>query len=289
MLRMSAVSSIARTTVLAVLAVAVPAAAVAQQRPLVTEDPETIGSGRILIEGGLDYLSDVEYPVSGLTGNLLRVPTMGISVGVSSIAELQLDGGFYDRLDVTDRQAAPLSGLLDFSGDQTSSVPDMFLATKVRFASESSARPAMGLRLATKVPIASNESGLGLDTTDFYASLLVGKTVRSLRIVGNAGIGILGDPTRGDHQNNMIVFGLSFARALTDRAEVVAEVNGRADTSEGDPPPGTESQTILRFGARFTQGSVRFDGAAIIGLLADDPPIGFTVGFTYVFNAFRVP
>jgi hypothetical protein len=33
----------------------VPAVALAQQRPLVTEDPETIGAGRVLIEGGVDY------------------------------------------------------------------------------------------------------------------------------------------------------------------------------------------------------------------------------------------
>ena len=35
-----------------------------------TEDPETIGSGRILIEAGLDYNRDVYYPLSGLRGNL---------------------------------------------------------------------------------------------------------------------------------------------------------------------------------------------------------------------------
>ena len=35
--------------------------AAAQQRPLVTEDPETIGAGRILIEGGIEY---VRFPVT---------------------------------------------------------------------------------------------------------------------------------------------------------------------------------------------------------------------------------
>ena len=37
----------------------------AQQRPLVTEDPETIGAGRLLIEGGIDYAHNQEYPLSG--------------------------------------------------------------------------------------------------------------------------------------------------------------------------------------------------------------------------------
>ena len=85
---------------------ALPAvAAAAQQRPLVTEDPETIGAGRVLLETGLDYGRGVEYPVSGLTGQLLRVPLIGVSVGISSIAELQFDGGLYNRLAITERDA----------------------------------------------------------------------------------------------------------------------------------------------------------------------------------------
>ncbi len=44
------------------------APAAAQQRPLVTEDPETIGAGNILIEGGFDAQREVVYPASGLTG-----------------------------------------------------------------------------------------------------------------------------------------------------------------------------------------------------------------------------
>src|SRR3954453_686283 len=89
----------------------------AQQRPLVTEDPETIGAGLVLIEGGFDQQHDVSYPASGLEGNLLRLPPLGVSFGVSSIAELQIDGGFYNRLDVISRSPAPLSPLLDFEGN----------------------------------------------------------------------------------------------------------------------------------------------------------------------------
>ncbi len=133
----------------------------AQQRPLITEDPETIGSGRLLFETGLDYESDAKYPLSGLTGNLLSVPTLGVSIGLSSIAELQLDGGLYQRLSITDQQPAPLSSLLDFTGDHTTSVKDIILATKIRMLSEKGNRPSLGVRFATRLPNASNESGLG--------------------------------------------------------------------------------------------------------------------------------
>ena len=66
-----------RTILLAAtLAFACATPTLAQQRPLVTEDPETIGSGLVLIEGGLDYENDIQYPVSGLQGNLIRLPTL---------------------------------------------------------------------------------------------------------------------------------------------------------------------------------------------------------------------
>jgi len=125
----------------------------AQQRPLVTEDPEPIGAGRVLLEGGIDFANDQQYPVSGLEGNLLRVPTIGISVGISSIAEFQIDGGLYDRLNINKRDPnAPLAAELTATGASTHDVSDVVVATKIRFLAETAGRPAIGIRFATKLP-----------------------------------------------------------------------------------------------------------------------------------------
>jgi hypothetical protein len=274
---------------LAAVLVAIPAAARAQQRPLVTEDPETIGAERVLLEIGFDYGLGVRFPASGLEGDRLRLPLVGVSVGLSSIAEIQIDAG-YQRLGITGTDsAAALADMVTATGDSTSDIDDIVMGTKIRLVSETGGRPAIGFRFATRLPNAGNESGLGLDTTDFLASVLVAKTVRSLRIAGNAGLGILGDPTRGDRQNDVVTYGLSLARALTTAAEVVAEANGRVDTRAGEPPPGTESRGEVRLGARYTVGGWRGDVAAIIGVTSLDPSIGAAAGFTYVFDAFRVP
>jgi hypothetical protein len=257
---------------------------------LVTEDPETIGSGLVLVEGGFDVQREVFYPVSGLQGNLLRVPVLGLSFGLSSIAELQLDGGLYNRLTVTDRRPAPLSSQLDFSGDRTTDVEDIVVGTKVRILSEKAGRPAIGIRFATRLPNAGNESGLGLDTTDFFATVLVGKTVQSVRIVGNAGLGILGDATRGDRQGDVLLYGLSVARAVRQGVEVVGEINGRySPTSEEATPPGTDDRAAMRLGARFTHRTVRLDSGIIVGMTSRDPSFGFTAGLTWVFRGFTVP
>ena len=266
-----------------------PLSASAQQRPLVTEDPETIGTGRILTEFGFDYGKDVSYPASGLEGNLLRLPLIGISIGVSSIAEVQIDGGFYNRLSITERNVAPLSDMLTATGDSTSDVEDWSMGMKVRLLSETTRRPTFGFRFATKLPNASNESGLGLDTTDFFASVLGAKTVQSIRFVGNFGMGILGDPTRGDRQNDVFTYGFSMARALTQAAEIVGEINGHIDTASGVAPPGTGSRGQVRLGARYTVGGWRGDAAILLGVTSRDPSIGFAAGFTYVFNAFTLP
>jgi hypothetical protein len=279
---------IAVLTLLGVLAL--PWRVAAQQRPLITEDPEPIGAGRVLLEGGVDAAHGVEYPVSGLKGNLWRIPSVGISIGISSIAELQIDGGLYDKLHITDRRIAPLSNLLTIGTDTTThDVEDTVVATKIRFMSETAGRPALGVRFATKLPNASNESGLGLDTTDFYMTLLGAKTVQSIRVVGNFGFGILADPTIGNRQNDVLVYGLSFARAMTQQTEIVGELVGRISTRSGDPFPGTESRGLLKIGGRYTYSSVRFDAAAYVGLTSIDPTIGFTAGVTYVFSAFKIP
>ena len=266
-----------------------PGTAFAQQRPLVTEDPEVLTAGLVLIEAGVDLQRDVFYPASGLQGNLLRAPVLGVSIGLSSIAEIQVDGGFYNRLTVTSRETAPLSSKLDFTGNQTNDIEDLVVATKIRVLSETPGRPAIGLRFATRLPNASNESGLGLDTIDFLASVLVGKTVQSIRVVGNVGVGILSDPVRGDRQNDVLTYGLSIARAVLEGVEVVGEVNGRANFRDAqDTPPGTETRAAMRAGLRFTRGTVRLDSGVIVGMTSRDPNIGFTAGVTWVFRGFTI-
>jgi hypothetical protein len=278
-----------RVSAIVMVLAACASSAHAQQRPLVTEDPETIGAGLVLLEGGIDEQRDVFFPASGLQGNLLRFPTLGVSFGISSIAELQIDGGLYDRLSITSRRDAPLSNQLDFTGDRTHGLEDILVATKIRLLPETPARPAFGVRLATKLPNASNESGLGLDTTDFYASALLGKTVQSIRFVGNVGLGILGDPVRGDRQNDVLIYGLSIARAVRQGLEVVGEVNGRLDTRGGTAPIGTESRGAMRIGGRFTRSTLRADAGLIFGMTSRDPSIGVTAGLTWVFKGFTIP
>ncbi len=118
--------------------------------------------------------------------------------------------------------------------------------------------------------------------------MLVGKTTKSIRVVGNIGLGILGDPTRGDNQNDVLDLGVSVARAVKEGVEIVGEVNGRISTRGGTPPVGTEDRGMMRLGGRFTHGPARIDAGLLVGMTSRDPSFGFTAGVTYVFKAFDV-
>jgi hypothetical protein len=154
---------------------------------------------------------------------------------------------------------------------------------------ETEGRPSFGLRLATKLPNASNETGLGLDTLDFSATLLAAKTTGSRRYVGNLGLAILGDPLRGDRQFDVLLYGFSLAQALREGLEVVGEVHGQLQWAWDYPPPGAESRATLRGGLRYTRGAGRVDAGLLVGTTSRDPGIGFTVGYTHVLDAFTPP
>jgi len=178
--------------------------------------------------------------------------------------------------------------MLSLDGDSTADVEDVVIGAKVRFLSESARRPAMAVRFATRLPNAGNESGLGLDTTDFAFGLALAKTVDSIRMAGNVGFAILGDPVRGDRQNDVLTYGASIARAVATGLEVVGEINGRVNTRSGQAIIGTESRSVMRLGSRFTHGPVRVDAALLFGITERDPTWGFSTGLTWVFNAFTV-
>jgi len=260
----------------------VAAVAHAQQRPLATEDPEPIGAGRWAVEAGGDWMADRFYPASGLTGNVLRLPLVAVSLGLGDTGELRISGG-YNRLAVRAREDAPLTGDLDFTGDVTHDVEDVVVATKVRVSRGPGRWPAFGLRFATRLPSANSGSGLGLDTMDFLAALLAGKTVHGFRLAGNAGLGILGDPLHPGSQNDVVIGGASLARALTARVELVSEVEGRVHVRHKAATPGTGSRGAVRAGARCRVGAGRFDVATVFGLTATDGDWGLAAGYSRVF------
>jgi hypothetical protein len=261
------------------------ALALGQQRPLTTEDPEVIGDGRLLVEAGVETGSNAWYPLSGLHGDRFAVP-IGVCLGLGRYAELQLDTG-YDWLGIDSREDAPLAFRVPADITRTSDIIDVTVATKVRVFAETHYRPSIGVRFETRLPNASNESGLGLDTTDFYFSILAGKTIGSFRIVGNAGIGILGNPLVATIQSDAFRGSLSIGHAVTHAIAVVGEINGQKVFFAKMPPPGAEPLAEVRTGVRYARGRLRYDGGVLFGFTERSPDFGVIAGMTLLEQAFK--
>lgn len=261
------------------LVAGVASAAAAQQRPLATQDPEVIGAGTVLVESGVETGSNIWYPVSGLTGDRVSVP-VGLSVGLGPVAELQIDGG-YQWLAIDRRDFAPLDSRVG-PGDRTSDVIDVTLAMKVRVLEEGARRPGIGVRFATELPNASNESGLGLDTLNFVGTILLGKDVAAFRVVGNLGVAVLSDVLQGSLQHDALVGGVSVAYAVGPSIDVVGEFAGRQVLFADRAPIGAEPRGQVRAAVRYTRGGWRADAGLLVGTTRQDPDIGVSVGLTWV-------
>ena len=277
-----------RVPIVAILSLVFAATAHAQSRPLATEDPETVPAGFILLEGGFDFLAGTSFPASGLKGDLFRIGTFGLSIGVNSSVELQIDGGLRRRLSITSFDpTAPLADRYTGDLESTGSFDDLSIGAKIRFVTETESRPAFALRFATKLPNVGTANGLGTGTTDFQIALATAKTIRSTRVAANFGMAIMAEPSVAATQNHLVTYGASVARAVATGVELVGEINGRLDAGD-NAGPGTESRGGVRLGGRFTRGPVRLDGGLLFGVTDLDPSWGFTVGFTWVFKAFEV-
>jgi hypothetical protein len=255
------------------------------QRPLATVDPLLAEPGWLVVEIGAAFAHDREIPAAGLRGNVLRVPELTLRLNVARRVELRVDTG-YEVLFVRDRSEAPLSAELDYDGESSSDIRDPVVSTLVRVRDESERAPALGLKIATRLPVASNQSGLGLDTTDFFLALLAAQDAVGLRWVANLGLGILEVPTAVTSQNDVLTYGFSVSRAVGERLAVAAGVDGHVDLS-GQVHPGTEDTSVMRLGGRFGSGASTIDAAFLIGLAEVDAPIGFTVGVTRAIRLFE--
>jgi len=271
-------------SVIFAVCVTMSATAHAQQRPLVTEDPETIGAGHVLLEGGFSLDSEQSNFVNGLRGDISRFASVGASIGIGAAAEVQIDGGIFQRLTVTERLPnAPLETItLLLPGDSATSLEDLIVATQIRLVSETASRPALGIRFGTKLPIADPEKGVGLGTMDFFASFLIAKTVRSVRTVGNAGLLVFSNPVTPGDSASALGYGFSIARALTDAFEIVGEVNGRLSSFEEIVPGSPSSRAVLRVAGRYTYAMLRLDFGILAGITNSDPNFGISAGATYV-------
>ncbi len=255
----------------------------AQQRPLITEDVDIIPPGTLRIEAGIDYLQGATFPVSGLTGDLTRVGVIGVNIGFAPNVEFQIEGVAQNFLSINSRGSSTIPLSLA-SLNSTNDTGDFMLSAKIKLRNETRNGPSLGFRFGVQLPNSNESRGIGLNQTNAYGSVLIGKKFGPdgrLNTFGNLGIAILTAPTELFTQNDVFTYGLAGIVRLNRQFSLAGEVNGRANTRSGNAPLGTESQAEARLGMQIRASGMRFDFAGIKGLTSFSPNSGVTVGVTY--------
>ncbi len=256
----------------------------AQQRPLLTEDVDIIPPGTMRIEAGLDFLQGAKFPASGLTGDLTRVGVIGVTIGFAPNVEFQIEGVAQNFLSINSRGTSAIPLSLAPGANSTNDTGDFILWTKLKLRTETRRGPSLGFRVGVGLPNSNQERGIGLNQTNAYGSILVGKKFGRdgrFNTFGNIGIAILTAPTQSFSQNDVLTYGAAGIFRLNKQFSVAGEVNGRANTRPGNGPLGTESQSEARLGMQIRASGLRFDFAGIKGLTPFTHDTGVTVGVTY--------
>ncbi len=249
----------------------------AQQRPLRTPDATILPPGTLRIEAGLDFLQGVDFPLSGLSGDLTGVGVLRLRMAVGRRVEVQLEGIAQNVLQVNRQVPAPVRPQLT-GGDSTHDVGDFSLWTKIRMVAENR-HPALAFRFGFEMPNSNQARGIGTNTTNVYASLIAEKHLGRLDLFGQSGLGILQSPSAQFSQNDVWIYGGAFRLPVLKRLALAGEIAGRHSTRKLTPALfGTESRGQGRLGLVWTFGGFQWDAAAVAGIYRNDPTTGFTFG-----------
>jgi hypothetical protein len=263
--------SVARAALAALLATSATVPALAQTRPLLTEEATTAPAGRIVLEAGADAIRAEPNFLTGRPRDRFDLPVLRLVF--SPAGNVEMDVEWVGR--VMARNDPDFGNVSDWG--------DVTLRAKVRLVEEHAGRPALAARFAVTLPETSFGNGLGPNTLRMAAQLLLTKTLGRLVLHANAGLGLQDEVLRPHEQRDFLVYGVAAAHELGRAASVVAEVAGRA----GRGAPGAEERVEARAGVHLGRGRLRADAAVRRGLADADGTWGLTAGFTWVMREGR--
>ena len=245
-----------------------PTWALAQQRPLITEDPRLIATGSFITEAGFGYFRRARFPVSGLGGDQFSVLVNGLNFGLGPRAEFQINGVVQNFLRVHENG----SGWRNDWGD-------ISLSTKIKLVDETPVLPVVSFRPTVVLPNTDDARGIGSNSMQFFGNILAGKSVGPSFLYGNIGLGILTDTVSVRAQQDVLAYGIAAVLPISSRISLLSEWSG-LDNPREHPTPGGEDRSQVRLGVQVRASGVRWDIGATAGLTRLDPRAGVVFGLT---------
>ncbi|HWZ96973.1 MAG TPA: hypothetical protein VN025_04360 [Candidatus Dormibacteraeota bacterium] len=259
----------------------------AQDRPLRTTDVETVPAGVVRAEVGFDFLQDAGFPLSGLRGDETSAGVLNLRMGISKIAEIEVEGAIQNFLDVKSQGASFVPNLQLTGVNSTHDTGDFALSTKVRFIKPTGKKPGLAFRFGFIMPNSNQARGIGTNTTNVFAMIAMEEQLQKLKLMGDLGLEILQAPNALFTQNDVLMYGAGFNYPVHKRVNIVGEVSGLySDRNINAALIGTQSTGQARLGLQIFAGGFTWDVAGIRGLNKYDPRSGFTFGVTKEFHLF---
>jgi len=229
------------------LILAIPSYAV---RPLATEDSGTLGSGIWEIETGTTYNEtkendkDAEFAVSIKYG-VLEMLDVGVEVPYLILNE------------------------------NVSGVGDAELSIKFNVFEESESLPAFSLSAGTTLTTGNEEEGLGSESSDTSATVVLSKTFGDKAVHFN-----IGYTTIGETEGSSVSYGAAIVFNFVEGANILGEIVGESVETDGE----TESVLDSLIGVNWElYDFLVADAGLTIGLSDLSPRNRATAGLTFSF------
>ncbi len=232
------------------------------ERPLSTETANTLSWGSGEFELGLGTF---RTRVERRRGQLWQLPQLAGRAGIGPTAELRIEGSgivWFDPDDGGDRREP---------GDFT-------LWTKVRFWKGTPFQPVVAGRIGVKIPVTSNESGLGTDEVDFLVQVILSQRISRSDLHLNLGLAVLGDPDRKAAQNDAFNYSVGAVIPLTDKIKLLGEISGQQGQGS------RFDRSFVRAGVRWQSGNTAWDAGLSAGLIDESEDWGIIAGMTRAFT-----
>ncbi len=236
--------------------------------PLGLQDAELLPKNNVEFRIGLSYSDDLHnlFQRENRHRRIAELPSLTLALGLGERVEGQIQ---YSYLHLQE----------DGQGDKWGS-GDVTLGLKVRLWQESLRLPALGLRLATKLPNADDEDDFGTDQADIFIDLLATRNFPLFSTYLNLGVAILGDPRSGqDGQDDAFRYGIGIrVPILENRLDALCSVEGM----EGDDS--LNSRGALRAGIQMTLGRLVWDLGGSVGYISKSEDWSVRSGLTVPFE-----
>jgi hypothetical protein len=256
-----------------VLALSPAGPALAQTRPLQTEEATTAAAGRIAFEAGATVMAAEPNFLTGSGRTRWDVPTLSLVYSPSGNVEIDV------------AWTARVGAVNDLTFGTVSDWGDVTLRTKVRLAQDAKGASALAARFTVSLPETNHAQGLGPNTLRMAAQILGTQAVGRTTLHANLGLAIHDEAVGSHAQNDLVAYGVAAERRLGGRFTLLAEVAGRAGSGEAAIDRTHEARVgVRRAGARVT-----WDAAVRRGLSDSDGGWGFTAGITWTVQPAHVP